>query len=233
MLIHGMANDAELCYGKIVPYLLNYYVILCELDGHTDKESGLFVSIEDSCGKIENYVKENLDGKLYGLTGFSMGATICVELMSRANIQIDNVVLDAAWCVKLSKFKQHVFTSIFCHALKKIKAGKRIPKFLIERSMGKGNAGIVNTFYKGVDLQSIRNACRDVYDYEIPDNIIYFDGQVAFWHGSREPYPKESARLLKDCLPQMQVEVFRKSGHGQFLNEHPYEYAEKLKEFFK
>ena len=38
LLIHGMANTAQLCYGRIVPYLDKYCVILCEVDGHTDKE---------------------------------------------------------------------------------------------------------------------------------------------------------------------------------------------------
>jgi hypothetical protein len=50
--------------------------------------------------------------------------------------------------------------------------------------------------------------------------------------GSNEPYPKKSAKLLKEYLPQMRVEIIQKSGHGQFLNEHPDEYAQKLKEFF-
>jgi pimeloyl-ACP methyl ester carboxylesterase len=232
MLIHGMANEAKLCYGKIIPGLKDYYVILCELDGHTDRENGSFISIEDCCYKIENYVRENLNGKLFGLSGFSMGATISVELMSRHKIEIEKVVLDAAWCVKLGMLSP-IYTNIFCWALKKIKSGKRIPDLLIESSMGKGNAGIVNTFYKKVELQSIRNACRDVYGYEISSEISNFSGEVVFWHGSSEPYPRKSAKLLKEYLPQMQVEVFRGFGHGQFLNEHPDEYLQKLKKFMK
>jgi pimeloyl-ACP methyl ester carboxylesterase len=230
MLIHGMANEAHLCYGKIIPGLEDYYVILCELDGHTEKETGLFLSIADCCEQIETYVAENLNGRLYGLSGFSMGATISVELMSRHRIEIEKVVLDAAWCVKLGALAP-VYTNIFCWALKKIKSGKRIPVFLIERAMGKGNAGIVATFYKNVALPSIRNACRDVYGYEISPALSDFGGKVAFWHGSREPYPRKSAKLLKKYLPHMQVEVFPGLGHGQLLHEHPDEYRIKLKQF--
>jgi pimeloyl-ACP methyl ester carboxylesterase len=232
MLIHGMANDARLCYERIIPGLDDYFVILCELDGHTEKENSLFISIEDCCNKIENYVLENINGKLFGLSGFSMGATIAVELMSRHIIEIENVVLDAAWCVKLGALSP-IYTNIFCWALKQIKSGKKIPDFLIESSMGKGNAGIINTFYKNINLQSIRNACRDVYGYEISSELSNFSGKVAFWRGSREPYPKESAKLLMEYLPQMQVEVFQGLGHGQFLNEHPDEYSQKLKDFMK
>jgi pimeloyl-ACP methyl ester carboxylesterase len=232
MLIHGMANDASLCYGRIIPRLEDYYVILCELDGHTGKENGLFISIEDCCDKIEKYVVKNLNSSLYGLSGFSMGATISVELMARHRIEIERVILDAAWCIKLGALAP-VYTNIFCLALKKIKAGKRIPDFLIESSMGKGNAGIVHTFYKNIELQSVRNACRDVYGYEISSAISDFNGKVAFWHGSQEPYPRKSAKLLKKYLPQMQVEVFHGLGHGQLLHEHPNEYSQKLNNFMK
>jgi pimeloyl-ACP methyl ester carboxylesterase len=232
LLIHGMANDANLCYGRILPGLTDFCVILCELDGHTDAENSVFRSIEACCDQIEQYVTENWNGHLYGLSGFSMGATIAVELMTRHRIEIEKVVLDGAWCVKVGALAP-VYTTIFCWALKRIKAGKQIPDFLIERSMGKGNAGIIRTFYKNIALQSIRNACRDVYGYELSGELAAFRGKVAFWYGSNEPYPRKSARLLKQYLPQMQVEVLQGFGHGQFLNQHPEEYAQKLKDFMK
>lgn len=232
MLIHGMANDANLCYGNVIPGLADFCVILCELDGHSAEETGLFCSIDDCCEKIEAYVAENWNGHLYGLSGFSMGATIAVELLARRRMEIEKVVLDGAWCVKLGPLAP-IYTHIFCWALKQIKAGKRLPDFLIESSMGKGNAGIAGTFYKDVELQSIRNACRDVYGYELSSDVSAFRGKVAFWHGSKEPYPRKSAKLLQKYLPQMQVEVFQGLGHGQFLNAHPAEYAQKLTEFLK
>jgi hypothetical protein len=70
-----------------------------------------------------------------------------------------------------------------------------------------------------------------VYGYEISGEVSNFGGKVAFWHGSSEPYPRKSAKLLKKYLPQMQVEVFSGLGHGQLLNEHPDEYLKRLKTF--
>jgi pimeloyl-ACP methyl ester carboxylesterase len=228
LLIHGMANTAQSCYARVVPHLDGYQVILCQLDGHTEEEPGLFCSITDCCEKIEGYVLEHLGGKLYGLSGFSMGATIAVELMARRRISVEKVVLDAAWCVKLGPLTP-VYTNIFCWALGRLRAGKTIPAPLIECAMGKGNAGIVDTFYQNIALQSIRNACRDVYGYEIPRELSNFPGQVTFWHGSNEPYPRKTAKLLKRYLPQMQVEVFNGLGHGQLLRQQPEAYAQKLK----
>ena len=232
MLIHGMANTAQSCYGKIVPYLDEYHVILCEVDGHTDKEKGLFISIEDSCEKIDRYVAENLDGTLFCLSGFSMGATLAVELMSRNKMKVSKVILDAAFCVKMGALAP-IYTHAFCWAINRIKSGKTIPTMMIESVMGKGNSGIVDTFYKNIEIKSIKHICRDIYGYEISGEISEFGGEVVFWYGSNETYPEKTVRLLKRHLPQMQVEVFDGMGHGQFLNEQPEEYAAKIKEYLK
>ena len=55
MLIHGMANTAAL-FDPLLEYLGDYYVIVCELDGHSGQEIGDFVSVADSAAKIEKYV---------------------------------------------------------------------------------------------------------------------------------------------------------------------------------
>lgn len=54
-----------------------------------------------------------------------------------------------------------------------------------------------------------------------------------FWRGSEEPIPAKSEKILREYLPQMKTEVFEGMGHGQFLHEHPQEYAEKLKIFLE
>ena len=92
MLIHGMANNADY-FNILLPYLKDYYVIVCELDGHSADESGDFISITIECQKLEEYVRERLRGRLYGLLGFSLGATISVELLSRRRIEADKTIL--------------------------------------------------------------------------------------------------------------------------------------------
>ncbi|MBR6852273.1 MAG: alpha/beta hydrolase, partial [Lachnospiraceae bacterium] len=52
LLFHGMANTSDL-FDPLLPYLKDYYVIVCELDGHSAREYGTFISVSDSAGKIE------------------------------------------------------------------------------------------------------------------------------------------------------------------------------------
>ena len=99
VLIHGMASTALLCYEPILKYLENYYIVLVEVAGHSENVKGNLLSRKDCCDDIEKYINENLDGHIHGLCGFSMGATMAVELIGRGNISVDKTVLDAAFAV--------------------------------------------------------------------------------------------------------------------------------------
>ena len=219
LLIHGMANTSGL-FDPLLPYLGDYYVIVCELDGHSDKEPGLFISVEDAAQKIEKYVKDNLDGRLYGLLGFSLGGTIA------------RTVLDAAFVIRMG-IMTYPFKLIFQGSIGCIKKNIPIPKALVEGIMGKGNNGIVDTLYKGVSLKSIGNAALSCYTYSIKDGIRAYHNPVTFWHGENEPYPVKSAKLLKQYLPQMETRVYKGMGHGQMLHEHTDVYAERLLGFLE
>ena len=78
-------------------------------------------------------------------------------------------------------------------------------------------------------------------EYEISTGDLYnsqykqrgYCINVVFWHGSNEPYPRKSARLLKEYLPKLEVVEFDDMGHGQYLHEHSVEYAAKFIEYLE
>ena len=48
LFIHGMASTAMLCYEPILKYLSDYYVILAEVDWHSERTDEL-VSLKNNC----------------------------------------------------------------------------------------------------------------------------------------------------------------------------------------
>ena len=50
-----MASTAMLCYEPILKHLADYYVILAEVDGHSERTDEL-VSLKNNCDEIENYI---------------------------------------------------------------------------------------------------------------------------------------------------------------------------------
>ncbi|ERT63650.1 alpha/beta fold hydrolase [Peptoniphilus sp. BV3AC2] len=230
--IHGLASTADLCFKLLLPYLQDYFVIFCELDGHYGSKPKDLTSMEETIDSIENYILNEMGGSLYGLCGFSMGATIAVELIGRGNISISKVLLDAAITAELGLMAMP-FTYAFIVGTSRIKNKKPIPKFLLDKIMGKDNLSIIEMMYPQISKNTIKNACNFIYHYKVPENLTKFSSPVMFWRGSEEPIPAKSEKILREYLPQMKIEVFEGMGHGQFLHEHPKEYAEKLKIFLE
>ncbi len=229
LLVHGMGNTSTL-FDPILEYLGDYCVIVCELDGHSCREKSEFSTISDACAKIEEYVDSELNGELYGVLGFSLGGTIVVELLGRGKIFVDRAIIDAGFNIKMGlmtlPFKWMFQGAIWC-----IKKNIPVPKRMVESIMGEGNSGIMDTIFKGVSIKSIGTSGMSCYTYEMPDGLRRYKNPVVYWHGSNEPYPVKSARLLKEYLPQLEVRIFDGMGHGQMLHEHPKEYACNVLEF--
>lgn len=230
--IHGLASTADLCFKPLLPYLQDYYVIFCELDGHYGSNPKDLTSLKETIGSIENYILKEMGGSLYGLCGFSMGATIAVELIGRGNISLSKVLLDAAITAELGLMATP-FTYAFIIGTSRIKNKKPISKFLLDKIMGKDNLSVVEMMYPQISKNTIKNACNFIYHYKVPENLTEFSNPVMFWRGSEEPIPAKSEKILREYFPQMKTEVFEGMGHGQFLHEHPKEYAEKLKIFLE
>ncbi|MCH5297780.1 MAG: alpha/beta hydrolase [Ruminococcus sp.] len=232
LFIHGMASTALLCYEPILKYFENYYVILVEVDGHGSNTKGDLTNLKNCCDDIEKYIDDNFDGHIYGLSGFSMGATMAVELIGRGNISVEKVVLDAAFTIKMG-IKTKPYEFCFSRAIRRIQQGKKIPQFLIDVVMGKGNNSVIEMLDQNVSSDTIINACEFVLKYDVPIGLRNYRNPVLFLRGSRESYPKKSAIILKKYIPQLEEKVLKGMGHGQYLHEHPYEYANELLYFFK
>lgn len=232
VFIHGLASTAELCFGALLPYLSDYYVVLCELDCHYDESKKDIFSMNDCIEDIENYIINNLSGEVYSLCGFSMGATMAVDLVSRASIRAERLFLDAAITIEMG-LAAKPFAYAFAIGTDRIKKGKFIPKFMLDYFMGKGNDSASEMMYTNITKKTILNACKTLYHYHVSDNLKNFNKPVSFLMGSEEAIPKKSEAVLKKYLPQMKTEVFEGKGHGQFLHEEPKLYAEKLLDFLK
>lgn len=226
LFIHGMASSAMQCYEPILKYLTDYYVILAEVDGHSEELDEL-VSLEQNCNEIENYIINNLSGQLFCISGFSMGATMAVEIISRGNISVSKMHLDAPFLVKMGLLTKP-YEYIFCKAIERLNKQKRIPKFMMDAVMGKDNNSVVEMLYPNITSGTIQNACEFVYTYNISPNIHNYKGTILLWRGSNEHYPRKGAALLKKHFPNLIDLEIENMGHGQYLHEHSNEYANEL-----
>ncbi len=75
LFIHGLASTSKLCFESLLPYLQDYYIVLCELDRHCAFKPNDMLSLKDSindtvfarvperiCSKAENiFARINLE----------------------------------------------------------------------------------------------------------------------------------------------------------------------------
>jgi len=233
VLIHGMATTALLNYERILPFLEDYYVVLVQVDGHIEENENVLVSMQAACTDVEEYIKSKLEGEVFCLGGFSMGATMAVEIAGRENIKVSRLFLDAAFLTKMGLVLTWSYKRIFWSSLNWLIKGHKVPVFILDNVMGKGNRAVIEMLFYGVKKATIYNACQEIYTYEVPAEMKRFDGKAMFIYGSNEPYPKKSAMLLKSYIPCIQIKEIKNMGHGQYIMTHPKKYAEMLINFME
>ena len=231
LLIHGMATDAESCYGAVARQLgKKYRVIMACLDGHDPYQETTFESISVCCEKIERYINKRFGGSVCAISGFSLGGNTALELMKRGVIKTRCLHLDAAFCTSAGIMKTP-FTLYYTKGADMRRKGIRMPKIVTELLFGKGSLKNAEQFSEEVTSSTLGAACRDVFGYSLSPRLTKCRVPTQYWCGSREKYAKKSARSLEEYLPGLRVRVFKDLGHGQMLREHERAYIRELKKF--
>jgi pimeloyl-ACP methyl ester carboxylesterase len=96
LLIHGMLNPWQIWKEVSDAFSNEYYVIIPELDAHTQEEASEFISVDDEAVKIRDYLQKNGKENLYMTCGLSMGGRIAAVLAGMPEITVENLILDGA-----------------------------------------------------------------------------------------------------------------------------------------
>ena len=231
LLIHGLAFDAESCCGNIARRLAKKYrVIMPCLDGHDPYQESTFESISVCCEKIERYITKRFGGRVYAVSGFSLGGNVALELMKRGNIKAERLHLDGTLCAGLGIMKTP-FKLYYTKGADMRRIGIRMPKAVTELLFGKGSLENASRISDGISGESLENACSSVFGYTLSPRLHECKVPAQYWCGSTEKYSKRSARELEKYLPGLKVRVFKGLGHGQMLREHEKAYFRELKKF--
>lgn len=223
MLIHGMATTWDTCYKATINELKNdFYIIVPILDGHNPDEQSEFCSIQEVAQKIEQYVLENYNGKLHAASGFSMGGTILIEILANQKLQVNRVILDAAYCAPLGIFSK-ICTKFLATQIAKIKENKPF-HIALRKVMEYGKfdeVALRKAFYSSISHKTILNCFAQLLNYQIPKNLRSVKADITYWYGSNESYAAKSARNLKKVLPNLSIRSFHRYGHGELITKYP------------
>ena len=224
ILIHGMLTPWQIWNKAAEEFSGTHYVIVPELDGHTENEKSTVISIEDEARKITEYIREELSSEVYLLAGLSMGGRIAAEIAKDPGLKIQNLVIDGAPLIKLNGLFKSIMKSNYRSILDK--ARSRNPK--LEASFKKDflPGEYWEPFLKiadNMDRQSVENIIDSAFaPFEFTK---YPEGmKILFMHGTKgnESVSKKGALKMKDLNPQMEIRCFDGLAHAElacFRNE--------------
>lgn len=217
MLIHGMLTPWQIWEDAAEYFSKEYYVVIPELDGHTEQNSSEFVSVEKEAEKLAEYIRKNFDGKIYALCGLSMGGRIAAYLAGTSDIFFDYLVIDGAPLKKMPKLLTGIMKKNYISIIEESK--KRNPKIIESCKKDFLPERYLNDFFKiadNISTQSISNIIDSVFgefEYKKYDD----KAKILFMHGTKgnESVARKSAAAMKKINPQTEIRCFKGYAHAQ------------------
>ena len=235
VLIHGMLNPWQIWQDVANAFSEEYYVVIPELDAHTQGEASDFISVEDEARKIHDYLIQNFGGKLYMICGLSMGGRIAATLAGMQDISTEYLILDGAPLLPMPKIMIRFMTGSYIKIIQKSR--KRDPKVLESFKRDFLPERYLEDFLKLADYmdeQSIKNILSSVFS--VFEFKRYDDScKILFMHGTKgnESVSKKAAIKMKEVNPQTQIRCYNGYAHAQLLSFEQLKWIDEVKGFLK
>ena len=235
VLIHGMLNPWQIWQDVADAFSKEYYVVIPELDAHTQGEASDFISVEDEARKIHDYLIQNFGGKLYMICGLSMGGRIAATLAGMQDISTEYLILDGAPLLPMPKIMIRFMMGSYIKIIQKSR--KRDPKVLESFKKDFLPERYLDDFLKLADYmdeQSIKNILSSVFSaFEFKR---YEDScKILFMHGTKgnESVSKKAAIKMKEVNPQTQIRCYNGYAHAQLLSFEQSKWIDEVKGFLE
>ncbi|MBE7070141.1 MAG: alpha/beta hydrolase [Ruminococcaceae bacterium] len=233
IFVHGMLNPWQIWTDAIEKFKEKYYVIVPELDGHTQSEKSAFLSVDDEAAKITEYIKNELGGEVFLLAGLSMGGRIAATVAKSKDIKIEKLVLDGAPLARINGLMKAVFKKNYKVIIARSKA--REPKIL-ESAKKDFLPEKMIPFYLNIadnmEEQSIDNMIDTVFtDFNFsgyPDDM-----RILFMHGTKgnEQVSRKCALKMKKANPQTEIRCFEGFAHAELACFKPEQWTDEVERF--
>lgn len=233
MLLHGMLTPWQIWEDAVSVLSKEYYVIVPELDAHTEDMPSRFSSVENEAEQIRDYIIHNFGGKLYALYGLSMGGRIAATVAGMDGISISKLVLDGAPLKKMPKILIGFMKKSYISIIEKSK--KRDPKVIESCKRDFLPERYHKYFFKiadNIENESINDILDSVFSdfqYKPYDSSM----KILFMHGTKgnESVSRKCAAKMKEINPQTVIRCFNGYAHAQLACFEPQNWIKEVMKF--
>lgn len=235
ILLHGMLTPYQIWDTATEYFSRQFYVVVPELDGHTENEKSTFISVEDEVNNLIGYIRQELNGKVYLLAGLSMGGRIAAELSKSDTVSIEYLVLDGAPLMKTNSLLMAImrknYWNIICSSQKRDpKVKKSFKKDFLPETYWEPYLKIADN----MERQSVDNILDSVFSpfefISYPENM-----KILFMHGTKanEKVSRKGALKMKEHNQQMKIRCFDGLAHAELACFKQDQWIREVEDFIK
>lgn len=159
MLFPGTCCYWKTNFGHVLENLQkHFYTLVVSYSGFDETENTTFISELDEVEKVESYIKNKWNGKIFAAYGCSLGGSFVSLLVSRQNIHIDHAIIGSSDMDQAPKWLAKLETAIIMPIFYPLITGKgeTLMKKLFEKKMNEGNDSS-DYFKKFMDMMGINS----------------------------------------------------------------------------
>lgn len=113
MLFPGTCCYWKSNFGHVLENLQeHFYTMVVSYSGFDETENTTFISELDEVEKVEAYIKNKFDGKIFAAYGCSLGGSLVSLLVGRQNIHIDHAIIGSSDMDQAPKWLAKIETAI-------------------------------------------------------------------------------------------------------------------------
>ena len=205
MLLPGTACDYQTNFGTVLERLGEKYHLICVNYDGFDGSDQIFPDMITVTEKIEQYIKDNYNGKIDGAIGSSLGSTFVGQLIQRENVHMDHGIFGSpdldqsgkfsAWLQ--SKLVVPLLTSFTKNEKKKAKTREKLKSFF---KMNDETADRFMACFSKFKPESIRNEYYTDLLTHLKDDIHVEGTKVHFIYANKmgEKYLRRYKKYFRD-----------------------------------
>ena len=233
VLIHGMLTPWQIWNTAVKKFSEDYYVVVPELDAHTEETPSVFNSVEEEAEKISEYIMDELNGQVFLLAGLSMGGRIAATLAKNEDMKIGNLVLDGAPLAKMNGLMKAVLKTNYRTIINKTK--QRDAKLMEQAKRDFLPEEMLPYYIKiaeNMTIESIDNVIDSVFSDFVIEKFAS-DMKILFMHGTKgnESVSRKCAIKMKSMNPQTDIRSYEGMAHAELACFKPEQWVNEVEAF--
>jgi len=185
--------------------------------------------------QLIEYIDNNCGGKLFAVSGVSLGGQIAIELLSRRKNIVEKAIVESGLCISQPFLvKYSTFVVKLCGKWLFSKTFNKWGLNILPKRMQypKEIAELYMRDITSVKTETIIRILDTYYQYKIKESLRDSQADTIYWYGGKEmKCIKQSAKLFQSYIKNCKVVELKGYYHSEISDYRPEEWVEKAKEF--